>query len=93
MGLREIVEISPRQCCVTELYYHKEKKKGVAGEISRWCGVQSQAHATFLKAQFGAKVRLVNPDGNDEIEIQGYNISSKTTVKDLLAEMKKHGRN
>jgi hypothetical protein len=39
---------------------------------------------------FGAKVRLVNPDGNYEIEIQEYNTNSKTTVKDLLEEMKKH---
>jgi hypothetical protein len=55
--------------------------------------LQSQAHAEFLTAFFGAKVRLVNPDGNDEIEIQGYNTSSKTTVKDLLEETKKHRRN
>jgi len=55
--------------------------------------MQSQAHATFLKSFYGVNVRLVNPDGNDEIEIQGYNTSSKTTVKDLLEEMKKHRRN
>jgi hypothetical protein len=35
-------------------------------------------------------VRLVNPDGNDEIEIQAYNTSSKVTAKDLLAEIRKH---
>jgi hypothetical protein len=52
--------------------------------------LQSQAHATFLKAWFGAKVRLVNPYGNDELEIQGYNTSSKVTTKELLKEMKKH---
>ena len=55
--------------------------------------LQSQAHATFLKSFYGVNVRLVNPDGNDEIEIQGYNTSSKTTVKDLLEETEKHGRN
>jgi hypothetical protein len=32
--------------------------------------LQSQAHAMFLQAFYGVKVRLVNPDGNDEIEIQ-----------------------
>jgi len=52
--------------------------------------LQSQAHATLLTAQFGAKVRLVNPDGNDEIEIQDYNTSSKVTTKELLKEIKKH---
>jgi hypothetical protein len=52
--------------------------------------LQSQAHAKFLIAFYGAKVRLANPDGNDEIEIQDYNTSSKVTVKDLLAEMRKH---
>jgi len=45
--------------------------------------LQSQAHAEFLTAFFGAKVRLVNPDGNDEIEIQTYNTSSKVTTKEL----------
>jgi hypothetical protein len=54
--------------------------------------LQSQGHAMFLQAFYGAKVRLVNPDGNDEIEIQSYNTSSKVTVKDLEEEMKKHGR-
>lgn len=39
--------------------------------------LQSQAHAEFLKAFYGANVRLVNPDGNTEIEIQGYNTSSR----------------
>ena len=52
--------------------------------------LQSQAHVAFLKAQFGAKVRLVNPDGNDEIETQGYSTSSKVTTKELLKEIKKH---
>lgn len=54
--------------------------------------LQSQAHAMFLQAFYGAKVRLMNPDGNDEIEIQSYNTSSKVTVKDLEEEMRKHGR-
>jgi len=43
-----------------------------------------------LKAQFGAEVRLVNPDGNDKVEIQGYCTSSKVTTKELLKEIKKH---
>jgi hypothetical protein len=51
--------------------------------------LQSQAHADFLKAFYGAKVRLVNPDGNDEIEINEYNTSSKVTTKELL-KIKKH---
>jgi hypothetical protein len=33
-----------------------------------------------------------NPDGNDEIEIQDDNTSSKVTVKDLEEEIRKHGR-
>jgi hypothetical protein len=35
-------------------------------------------------------VRLVNPDGNDEIEIQTYNTSSKVTVKELEKEASRH---
>jgi len=54
--------------------------------------LQSQAHAMFLEAFYGVSVRLANPDGNTEIGIQGYNTSSKTTVKDLEKEMKKHGK-
>jgi hypothetical protein len=46
----------------------------------------------FLYAFYAVKVRLVNPDGNDEIEIQDYSTSSKVTVKDLEEEMRKHGR-
>jgi hypothetical protein len=45
----------------------------------------------FLEAVYGVKVRLVNPDGNDEIEIQEYNTGSKMTVKELEKEMQKHG--
>lgn len=52
---------------------------------------QSQAHAEYLKAKFGVDVRLVKPDGNHQLEIQGYLTSSLVTVKDLLKEMKKHG--
>jgi hypothetical protein len=43
------------------------------------------------------KVRLVNPDGNGEIEIQSYNTSFKVSVKDIEEEVRKHqprcGRN
>jgi hypothetical protein len=46
----------------------------------------------FLKSFYGVSVRLVNPDGNDEVEIQAYNTSSKVTAKDLETEMRKHGR-
>jgi hypothetical protein len=53
--------------------------------------LQSQGHAMFLRAFCGANVRLVNADGNEEIEIQDYNTSSKVTTKDLLRERKKHG--
>ncbi len=52
--------------------------------------LQSQAHAKFLKTFFGTRVRLVNSDGKNKIEIQTYNTSSKVTVKDLLAEIRKH---
>jgi len=52
--------------------------------------LQSQAHAGFLEAFFGLKVRLVNPDGNDEIEINEYNTSSKVTTKELEKEARKH---
>lgn len=54
--------------------------------------MQSQAHAMFLQVFYGADVLLVNPDGNEEIEIQGYNTSSKVTIKDLYDEMEKHGK-
>jgi len=53
--------------------------------------LQSQAHAIFLQAFYGVRVRLVNPDGNSEIEIHGYNTSSKVTVKDLAEKTRKHG--
>ena len=46
----------------------------------------------FLQAFYRVKVRLVNPDGNDGIEIQQYNTSLNVTVRDLEEEMKKHGR-
>ena len=45
--------------------------------------LQSQAHALFLQRYYGAKVRLVNSDGNDELEIQGYKTANKTSLKEL----------
>ena len=45
--------------------------------------IQSQSHAEFLKDYYGAPVRLTNPDGNQELEIQGYITGSKTSTKDL----------
>jgi hypothetical protein len=45
--------------------------------------LQSQAHAEFLQRYYGAPVRLVKPDGNHELEIQGYKTASKTSTKDL----------
>jgi hypothetical protein len=45
--------------------------------------LQSQAHAEFLLRYYGAPVRLVNPDGNHDLEIQGYKTASKTSLKDL----------
>jgi hypothetical protein len=45
--------------------------------------IQSQAHALFLQNYFGAKVRLVNPDGNTKVEMQDYKTSSRTDVKDV----------
>jgi hypothetical protein len=44
--------------------------------------LQSQAHGKYLQRYFGANVRLVNPDGNDELELQGYKTSSKISLKD-----------
>jgi len=46
----------------------------------------------FLQTFYGVKVRPVNPDGNDEIEIQQYTTSPKVIVKDLEEERKKHGQ-
>jgi hypothetical protein len=54
--------------------------------------LQSRGHAKFLEAFYGVSVRLVNPFGSEEIEIQSYNTSSKVTLKELAEEMKKHGR-
>ena len=45
--------------------------------------LQSQAHGKFIQQYFGAPIRLVNPDGNDELETQGYKTSSKTSAKDV----------
>jgi hypothetical protein len=51
--------------------------------------LQSQAHAHYLEVFYGAKVRLVNPDGNDILEIQGYKTSSKVSTAELLKELNK----
>lgn len=45
--------------------------------------LQSQAHGQFLQRYYGVNVRLVNPDGNTELEIQGYKTASKTSTKGL----------
>jgi hypothetical protein len=37
--------------------------------------MQSEAHAIFLKLHYGAKIRLVNPDGNKIIKRQRYKTS------------------
>jgi hypothetical protein len=47
--------------------------------------LQSQAHALFINRYFDAKFRLVNSDGNDELEIQGYKTANKTALKDVKA--------
>jgi hypothetical protein len=44
----------------------------------------------FLQAFYEVNVRLVNPDGNAELEIQGYSTSSKVTAEDLQKELEKH---
>jgi hypothetical protein len=45
--------------------------------------IQSQAHGEFLQRHCQAPIRLMNPDRNDELEIQGYRTSSKTSMKDV----------
>lgn len=45
--------------------------------------LQSQAHGEFLQRHYAAGIRLVNPDGNHELETQGYKTGSKTSTKDL----------
>lgn len=45
--------------------------------------LQSQAHAEFLQRYYVTPVRLVKPDGNRELEIQGYKTSNKVSAKDL----------
>jgi hypothetical protein len=45
--------------------------------------LQSQAHGQYLQRNFGVNVRLVNPDDNTELEIQGYKTDSKTSAKDV----------
>lgn len=54
--------------------------------------LQSQAHAMFLKTFYGVNVRLANPDGNSEIEVQGYHTSSKVTARDLYRGVMKHSQ-
>jgi hypothetical protein len=44
--------------------------------------LQSNAHAQFLMTHCGAPIRLVNPDDNYELEVQGYKTSSKITLKE-----------
>lgn len=44
--------------------------------------LQSQAHALFLKQYYGAQVRLINPDGNTILEVQGYKTSHAIDVKE-----------
>lgn len=45
--------------------------------------LQSEAHGLFLLRYYGAKIRLTNPDGNTELEVQGYKTGSKLDVKEL----------
>jgi hypothetical protein len=45
--------------------------------------LQSQAHGQYLQRNFGANVRLVNPDENTELEIQGYKTDSKVSENDI----------
>ena len=48
--------------------------------------LQSQAHAEFLQRYYGAPVRIVNPDGNHELETQGYKTSNKVSAKDVKSQ-------
>ena len=45
--------------------------------------LQSQAHSEFLQRYYGTPVKLVRPDGNQELETQGYKTSNKVSAKDL----------
>ena len=45
--------------------------------------LQNQALSMFLANHYAAKVRLVNPDGNTELEFQDYLTSSKVHLKDV----------
>ena len=62
----------------------RSKPKYLYRVCSRFNGdrLQSQAHAKFLKRYYGARVRLSNPDGNNELETQGYKTANKTHKKD-----------
>jgi hypothetical protein len=63
----------------------RQKPKYLYSVVSPYNGqnLQSQAHGTFLQQYYGANVRLVNPDDNDELETQGYRTASKTSSKDV----------
>ena len=50
--------------------------------------LQSQAHGMFLEYFYGADVRLTNPDGNTELEIQRYKTSSNIKLEDLVKKYK-----
>jgi hypothetical protein len=51
-----------------------------------------QVTLSRLNCSLGDLLALnANPDGNNEIEIQDYNASSKGIVKDLEVEKRKHG--
>lgn len=45
--------------------------------------LQSEAMGLFLQHYYGARVRLANPDGAYELEVQGYKTGSKLNVKKL----------
>lgn len=70
----------------------RDKPKYLYPVLSPYNGerLQSQAHAHFLELHYGVKVRLVNPDGNEIIEMQGYKTASKVSVAELQKELNKN---
>jgi len=50
--------------------------------------LQSEAHGLFFLNYYGAQIRLAKPDGNTELEVQGYKTGSKINVKDLETKIK-----
>jgi hypothetical protein len=44
---------------------------------------QHEGHAIFLQSYYGVPVRLVKPDGNTELKIQGYKTASHLDVRKL----------